>query len=101
MNNAFVHNNFRGNDPVNKEETDIDVLAANKRKRQLAIGECKYRNSFNETQVIESLLEKEGLIKGYHAKWFYLFSKKTVSQKTKERYGETVRFVSAADIFQS
>lgn len=97
---ALSVSSWWGNDPIKKEETDIDVLAANKRKKQLAIGECKYRNNFNETQVVETLLAKEGLIAGYHAKWFYLFSKKVVSQKTKERYGETVQFISTADIFQ-
>jgi hypothetical protein len=64
-----------GTDPAAKQQTDIDVLAADKVEKRLIIGECKYRNSFDETAEMQKLVAKAGLVKGYTAEHFYFFSK--------------------------
>lgn len=74
-----------GNNPEKREQDDIDVLAADRVSSQMVIGECKYRNDFNESAEIADLESKRGLIKGYLASHFVLFTKFEVSDATKEK----------------
>lgn len=74
-----------GNNPEKRERDDIDVLAADRVSSQMVIGECKYRNDFNESAEIADLESKRGLIKGYLASHFVLFTKFEVSDATKEK----------------
>ncbi|MBQ9003750.1 MAG: ATP-binding protein [Eggerthellaceae bacterium] len=89
-----------GTDPAKREQTDIDVLAADD-SGGLLIGECKYRNEFNETQAIEDLLSKRSLVRGREASWFYLFSRYPVHSATRERHAgnDDVRFVTLEDLY--
>ncbi len=87
-----------GTDPETHAQTDIDVIAASRKSGTAIIGECKYRNSFNETEAVDSILEKSGLLKDYRAEAFCLFSKGPVSPKTLERYGD-VRFVTLDELY--
>lgn len=96
---ALSVSSWWGTDSAKREETDIDALAANNKTKQLLLGECKYRNNFNETEAIEKLMDKKSLVKGYSAEWFYLFTKKAVSKKTAEKYGDAVQFVTVKDIY--
>lgn len=98
---ALSVSSWWGTNPAKHEETDIDVLAANNKTKQLAIGECKYRNEFNETEALEKLAERTELIKGYKADWLYLFTKKPVSKATTKKYKNTVNFVTVDDIYKS
>jgi AAA+ ATPase superfamily predicted ATPase len=75
-----------GTNPEVHEQTDIDVLAADRSAKELILGECKYRESFDETAAIEDLKAKDGLISGYTTEAFFLFSKHPVSAATKEKY---------------
>ncbi len=74
-----------GPDPATRMQTDIDVVAADPEKGRMIIGECKYRNSFNETEVLESLTAKAGLVKGYEAAWLAVFSKRKCTPKTRKK----------------
>ena len=89
-----------GADPEKREQTDIDVLAADD-DGGLLIGECKYRNDFNETEAIEGLRGKRSLVRGREASWFYLFSKHPVRPSTFERFSgrDGVTFVTLDDLY--
>lgn len=78
-----------GTDPAKREGTDIDVLAADD-DGNLIIGECKYRNGFNETRALDGLREKRSLVRGHEASWFYLFSRYPA-------HDSTLRKVAASD----
>ncbi len=54
-----------GADPRRREQTDIDVVLADPQTKRILLGECTWRNSFNETEAVEALLGREGLIPGY------------------------------------
>ncbi|MFR4548624.1 MAG: DUF234 domain-containing protein [Bifidobacterium breve] len=64
-----------GNNPLRREETDIDVVAADPLEQKLLIGECKWRNRFDETDMIESLKARVGLISGYRETSLIFFTK--------------------------
>lgn len=74
-----------GTDPVAKAETDIDVLAADVTGKRLLMGECKYRESFDETAVLAKLEGKQSLVKGYEATCFAVFSKHPLSGETRRK----------------
>ena len=74
-----------GTNPATREKTDIDVLAADDQGR-LLIGECKYRNGFDETETIEGLIAKRTLVKRHEAHWFALFSRYPVHDATAQKY---------------
>lgn len=59
--------------------------AAASARRRLSIGECKYRESFDESAELADLEGKRDLVKGYHATHLYLFTKRPVSAGTAEK----------------
>ncbi|PLS30198.1 ATPase [Bifidobacterium margollesii] len=93
-----------GNDPIAREQTDIDVIAADPLAKTILLGECKWRNTFNESEAIERLHRRAGLIKGYSADdaWMTLFTKHPVAESTSDRYAgdERLSFVTAEDLYQ-
>ncbi|MCH9276153.1 hypothetical protein JS533_007705, partial [Bifidobacterium amazonense] len=76
-----------GDDP-SKSCKGMYVIAADPLDKQIVLGECKWRNSFNETEAIERLRRRAGLIHGYPADnaYFSLFSKNKSSDATLARY---------------
>lgn len=94
-----------GNDPIAREQTDIDVIAASPLDHQILLGECKWRNTFNETEALERLHRRAGLVHGYSVDntYFVLFTKQPVAQATASRYrdNDNVIFVSTDDLYRS
>ncbi|KAB8288005.1 ATPase [Bifidobacterium ramosum] len=92
-----------GNDPIAREQTDIDVIAADPLGKQIVLGECKWRNEFNETEAVERLRRRAGLVHGYAADgtWFMLFSKNSVGEGTRSRYAndDHMTLLSADDLY--
>ncbi|MBW3081622.1 DUF234 domain-containing protein [Bifidobacterium saguinibicoloris] len=92
-----------GNDPVAREQTDIDVVAADPLGKDLLLGECKWRGSFNETEAIGKLRQRAGLVRGYPADkaWFTLFSRNAVGEAARSRYtdDDRMRFVSTDELY--
>ncbi len=90
-----------GTDPRERETCDIDVVAANGIERAVLLGECKWRNSFDESEAIRTLEERSGLLSGFTKRYFALFSKKPASRgtvaKAKER--DDLRLVSTRDMY--
>ncbi|MBT1166597.1 ATP-binding protein [Bifidobacterium simiarum] len=93
-----------GNDPIAREQTDIDVIAADPSAKAILFGECKWRNSFNESEAIARLHRRAGLIKGYHTDdaWMTLFTKNSVAESTRNRHAGDKRmsFVTAEDLYE-
>ncbi|MDF7665615.1 ATP-binding protein [Bifidobacterium sp. ESL0745] len=93
-----------GNDPVAKEQTDIDMVAANPTSGQILLGECKWRNSFDESDAIAKLQARTGLVPGFPAEktQYILFGKREVDKATRKRFegNGTMRFVSTDDLYR-
>lgn len=53
-----------GADPARKGQTGIDVVAGSKRRRELFVGECKWRNSFDAGKATRELVRRAQLISG-------------------------------------
>lgn len=89
-----------GMNPAKREQTDIDVIAADRQEKKILLGECKWRESVNETEALEGLRERVGLIKGYENCSLYLFTKNPVEKGT-ARKGEdgSCCFVDAEGLF--
>ncbi len=98
---ALEFGQWWGTDPREREEVDIDVVATNKIERELLVGECKWRNSFDESAAIETLEERSELLRGFSKRHFVLFSKKEASDGTKAKAAERddLMLVSAKDLY--
>lgn len=89
-----------GNDPRKREQTDIDVVAADPRGRRIILGECKWRNQFDETGAVEALRARVGLIPGYEDTRLMLFTKRPVSEATRTKYAGQIDFVDTEGLYE-
>ncbi|HEY5561196.1 MAG TPA: ATP-binding protein [Clostridiaceae bacterium] len=62
-----------GNNPIKKMQEEIDILA--KSGNMAIFGECKWRNELLGVSVLNSLIEKSGVLTQYEDKYYILFSK--------------------------
>ena len=74
-----------GADPVARQTTDIDVVASDEIEKKLLVGECKWRNSLNETETLVALQDRCRLLPGYASYERYLFTKQPCSAATQEK----------------
>ncbi len=90
-----------GSDPEIREEVDIDIIAGNKKTKEALFCECKWRNSFNETQTLEILKLRSKLVSGYTKNNYIVFSKKAVSDTTRDKYKaqSDIKFICAEELF--
>lgn len=93
-----------GTDPSAREEVDIDVIVADAVSKRALFGECKWRESFNETDAIRSLIHRSGLVKGYAPAGYLLFSKRPLAAGTRDKLasddGVGVVSVSVDEMFE-
>lgn len=99
---ATAVSSWWGTNPSKRAQDDIDVLAADRAAKQLLIGECKYRESFDETAEIEDLESKKGLVKGYVATQFVLFVKHEAGEATRVKVADRAdwQIVTLEDIYR-
>lgn len=71
-----------GNDPLAREQTDIDVVMADSFNHKVLLGECKWREHLNETEAIDRLKARSPLIHENGERLYYLFTKRRVSEAT-------------------
>ena len=64
-----------GTDPVEKRQTDLDVIAANRQTGQIILGECKWRENVRIRAETEKLAGKGHLLPEYTERHYYLFVK--------------------------
>ncbi len=92
--------NWWGTHPKTREQVDIDVIAADKMSKNLLVGECKWREKFNETKALQALESRSEVIGGFESPWLYLFTKHPISSKTKKkRLDDKVRFVDSDELY--
>lgn len=92
-----------GNDPSARQQTDIDIVMDNVPNKRLLIGECKWRNSFDETETVRTLRDRARLIKGnYSSIDYYLFTKHKANMTTldKANADEHLRIVDALTLLE-
>ena len=82
---ALEFGQWWGTDPEAREEVDIDVVAANKMEREVLVGECKWRGSFDETSAIATLEHRSTLLRGFSKRHFVLFTREQTSEATRRK----------------
>ena len=101
---ASVFGTWWGTDPSAREEVDIDVVVADAVSKRALFGECKWRESFNETDAIRTLVHRSGLVKGYSPAGYLLFSKHPLTAGTRDKLASNTETgvipVSADEMFE-
>ena len=62
------------------------MIAADAPSKTILLGECKWRNNLDETETIESLRDRVGLVRGFAATHLAVFTKKPLSKATRAKY---------------
>lgn len=90
-----------GTDPDAHEQADIDVVMRDDINGRVLLGECKWRESFNETAALGKLRARAWLAGGPGERMFWLFSKRPLSGATMRRVGTMpdMHVVDAATMF--
>ena len=88
-----------GADATTRTQTDVDALAADVIDKELVLGECKWRESFDESEAIGKLSGKAALFPNYRTAGFYLFTKRSVSPSTSCKHASEITFVTTEDLF--
>jgi AAA+ ATPase superfamily predicted ATPase len=76
-----------GNDPIGKQEAEIDILAVSDEDSAL-LAECKWTNEKADAGVLEALLRRSELFR-YRKKCLYLFSKSGFTSGCEEKARQT------------
>ena len=92
-----------GTDPTRRERVDIDLVAGSKPEHALYVGECKYRNSFDESEAIATLEHRATLGSGDERVHYALFMKGKPSEGTsrKARERDDLDVVTLEDIYRN
>lgn len=100
---ATTFGKWWGTDPVARERADVDVVASDAGRSNLLVGECKWRNEFDETEALRLLAQRSDVFAGAAARTYVLFSKYKVSEGTvaKARGQESLWLVDAAQMLES
>ncbi len=98
---ASAFGRWWGTNPASHEQDDIDVVAADRFARTAILGECKWRNSFDESAALEKLRKREGCIKDLKVEQIWLFSKNPLSKGTAEKIEADARMrsITLADLY--
>ena len=86
-----------GIDPKDKQQTDFDVIAANRQTKQIILGECKWRESVNFKAETEKLISKTHLLSEYAERYYYFFSKAPITGVQEQ---EDIAIVTADMLFE-
>lgn len=92
-----------GTDPVARETCDVDLVASDDfGKKDVLVGECKWRESFDESDALKTLQGRAPLVGDYERRWYYVFSKWPASEASlrKAEAAGNVRFVSAGEMYE-
>lgn len=90
-----------GNDPQAKAQADIDIVMEDSINKQLLLGECKWRNTVNESETIATLQSRSPLIKSNYARQYVLFTKYKAGDATiaKAEQDNSLKLVDAEHMF--
>ena len=90
-----------GTDNIEKQQADIDIVADNKFKKSILLGECKWRNQIDDIMEIKKLMSKKYLLPQYENYYFIFFSKVEYSAGAKqlEKENTNLKLVTLDMIF--
>lgn len=74
-----------GTNPETKGQEDIDIVADNHMRSALLVGECEWRESFDESDAVAKLKRRAALLGDYRAIWFSLFTKHAVASSMRKK----------------
>jgi hypothetical protein len=74
--------NWWGNNPVEKKQEEIDIIASE--ENQAIFAECKWTDDKLDTKTINNLIRKSDMF-NYKNKFFYFFSKSGFTESAQER----------------
>jgi len=86
-----------GTDPVEKRQTDFDVIAANRQTKQIILGECKWKEAVSFRAETEKHISKGYLLPEYTERHYYLFVK---SPSEAEKEQKDITIVTADMLFE-
>ena len=72
---ATTFGSWWGADTKEKKQADFDVVAANRSRKQIILGECKWKRDVNLASEVKKLTGKEHLLAEYKERHYYIFSK--------------------------
>jgi len=76
-----------GNDPIKKEQTDVDVIVADPNySNSIILGECKWRTDIKEISEIEKLQNKSTLFPEYSSHYYFFFVKGSFAEQTRKHF---------------
>lgn len=92
-----------GNDPLRREQADIDIVMADAINHKVLLGECKWRERINETETINTLKNRSPLIKEQGDRILYLFTKHPVSEMTRHKAAleDNLHLIDASQMLQT
>ncbi|MCC6099241.1 MAG: ATP-binding protein [Olsenella sp.] len=92
-----------GTDPIARERADVDVVVSDSAEKNMLLGECKWRNQFDQTEAIRLLEQRGNAFARGARKDYVLFSKRRASESTIKKAQERndLRLVDAERMFQS
>lgn len=90
-----------GNNPLEKCEQEIDILAPTPDGKQAIFGECKWREKVN-VEVLESLKNKSQMFAEFGRKFFFIFSRGGFTDELKKAAAadSTVTLVDLESIYK-
>lgn len=98
---ASAFGSWWGTDPVEREQVDIDVIAADAQSGEAIFGECKWRNEVNVAEALDVLSGRASLVGDFGARWLYLFTKSAVKDSVRRKVARAdVRLVDAEGLFE-
>jgi len=85
-----------GHDPIERAQTDFDVIAANRNSKQVIVGECKWSERMSISAEVEKLIRKQHLLPEFKERYYYVFSK---SAKKAEHNHEGVSVITSEMLY--
>ena len=89
-----------GNDPVEKAQSDVDVIAANNREKKIILGECKWKNSSCTPAEIQKLISKDHILREFSDRYYFWFSKAPFSESVKSMSSCRVSLITGDMLFE-
>ncbi|MHB1455535.1 MAG: ATP-binding protein [Armatimonadota bacterium] len=90
-----------GNNPSEKKQAQIDILAISPDGSKAIFGECKYTNSLFDIDSLEKLINASSLVPGIEEKHYCLFSKSGfTADLISNAASDNLRLVTLDDIYR-
>jgi AAA+ ATPase superfamily predicted ATPase len=96
---ATSHGLWWGNDPQAKAQSDFDVVLANRKTKEIILGECKWKKDIKDTADIIKLTGKTHLLADYTDRYYFLFSKASFSDAAKAMANNRLTLVTPEMLF--